>query len=263
MPLSADMERVHRTRELVEQLINDPRRLGPDYEPVVRLADRKIIGVKATGRGSPGTDLADTLTLLDGARSLGLVERLDWAFRALSFDDMLGRDDLELHLTPEPETFGTACPPRFAAAIARGRRELTVAAEVHADSFGAGVALEQGLREIREWGWRVVIADVADDHTAVDGAASIRPDIVQIDLRLPGRAPGSASAGSPPAAVDSRRHGGPGDGPRCRQRGGSRRRPRPGMRPGSGGVVRTARAVATGYNDSLSLTRGARGTPLP
>ncbi len=196
MPLSADMERVHRIRELVEQLINDPRQLGPDYQPIVRLADRKMVGVKATGRGSPGTELADTLTLLDGARTLGLVERLDWAFRALSFDDLHGRDDLELHLTPEPETFGTACPPRFASSVSRGRRELTVAAEIHADSFGAGVALDQGLREIREWGWRVVLADVADDPAAVDGAAAVRPDIVQIDLRLPRRSPGALPLGA-------------------------------------------------------------------
>jgi EAL domain-containing protein (putative c-di-GMP-specific phosphodiesterase class I) len=196
MPLSTDMQRVHRTRELVEQLINDPRRLGPDYQPIVRLADQQLVGVKATGRGSSGTDLADTLSLLDGARSLGLVERLDWAFRALSFDDLSGRDDLELHLTPEPETFGTACPPRFAGSISRGRRELAVAAELHADSFGTGVALDRGLAEIREWGWRVVLADVADDEAAVSGAPSTRPDVIQIDLRLPARQPGRLPPGA-------------------------------------------------------------------
>jgi EAL domain-containing protein (putative c-di-GMP-specific phosphodiesterase class I) len=107
MPLSTEVERTHRTRDLVEQLINDPRRLGPDYEPIVALADQSLVAVKSTGRGTPGTDLADTLALLDGARSLGLVERLDWAFRALAFDDMAARPDLELHITPEPETFGT------------------------------------------------------------------------------------------------------------------------------------------------------------
>jgi EAL domain-containing protein (putative c-di-GMP-specific phosphodiesterase class I) len=187
MPLRTDMERTFRTRELVETLINDPRQLGPDYEPLVALSDQSLVAVKSTGRGTPGTDLADTLTLLDGARSLGLVERLDWAFRALTFDDMVARPDLELHITPEPETFGTPCPPRFSGSITRGRRQLSVAAELHADSFGTGVALEKGLREIREWGWRVVLADVGDDETAVSRAAGVRPDVIQIDLRLPDR----------------------------------------------------------------------------
>jgi EAL domain-containing protein (putative c-di-GMP-specific phosphodiesterase class I) len=195
MPLSTEVERTYRTRGLVEQLINDPRQLGPDYEPIIALADQSLVGVKSTGRGAPGTDLADTMALLDGARSLGLVERLDWAFRALTFDDMAARPDLELHLTPEPETFGTPCPPRFAGSVARGRRELSVAAELHADSFGPGVALERGLREIREWGWRVVLADVGDDATAVSGAASVRPDVIQIDLRRPDRRPGSLPSG--------------------------------------------------------------------
>ena len=39
MPLSAEVERTHRTRDLVEQLINDPRKLGPDY--FVQLNTRK------------------------------------------------------------------------------------------------------------------------------------------------------------------------------------------------------------------------------
>jgi EAL domain-containing protein (putative c-di-GMP-specific phosphodiesterase class I) len=195
MPLSAEVERTHRTRDLVEQLINDPRRLGPDYEPIVALADQSLVAVKSTGRGTPGTDLADTLALLDGARSLGLVERLDWAFRALTFDDMAARPDLELHITPEPETFGTPCPPRFSGSVARGRRELSIAAELHADSFGPGVALNRGMSEIREWGWRVVLADVGDDETAVRGAAAVRPDVIQIDLRLPDRRPNDLPAG--------------------------------------------------------------------
>jgi EAL domain-containing protein (putative c-di-GMP-specific phosphodiesterase class I) len=196
MPLSTEMERNYRTRELVEALVNDPQQLGPDYEPIVALSDQSLVAVKATGRGTPGTDLADTLALLDGARSLGLVERLDWAFRALTFDDMAARPDLELHITPEPETFGTPCPPRFAASVAKGRRELCVAAELHADSFGPGVALDRGLREIREWGWRVVLADVGDDENAVRAAAAVRPDVVQVDLRLPDR-----RVNTPPAGV--------------------------------------------------------------
>jgi EAL domain-containing protein (putative c-di-GMP-specific phosphodiesterase class I) len=195
MPLSADVKLVHRTRELVERLINDPRQLGPEYQPIVRLDDNSVVGVKSTGRGSPGTDLADTLSLLDGARSLGLVERLDYAFRALTFEDLAGRTDVELHLTPEPETFGTVCPPRFFAAVGRGTRELRVAAELHADSFGPEVDLERGLQDIRGWGWRVVLADVADDPAAVAAAARVRPDVVQVDLRLPGRSPGALLPG--------------------------------------------------------------------
>jgi EAL domain-containing protein (putative c-di-GMP-specific phosphodiesterase class I) len=187
MALSTDLQDTYRTRELMEGLLADPRQLGPDYQPIHTLADGTLIGYKATGRGAPGTDLADTLTLLDGARSLGFVERIDWAFRALAFEDMLDRLSLELHLTPEPETFGRPCAPRFAGLMARAHRELRIAAEFHEEAFAPGVELDRGIAEIRDWGWKVVLADVADFPEALAGASTIAPDVVQINLRLAGR----------------------------------------------------------------------------
>jgi EAL domain-containing protein (putative c-di-GMP-specific phosphodiesterase class I) len=187
MPLSADVAQTYRTRELIDELIADPRQLGPDYAPIHSLATGALVGYKATGRGAEGTDLADTLSLLDGARSLGLVERLDWAFRALAVEDLLPTPSYELHLTPEPETYGTACPPRLAGLMGRARKELSVAAEVHGEAFEPGVRLDAGIEQIRSWGWKVVLADVADDDRALVRAAEIHPDVVQIDLRLAGR----------------------------------------------------------------------------
>jgi EAL domain-containing protein (putative c-di-GMP-specific phosphodiesterase class I) len=187
MALCDDLERTYRSRELIDALLADPRQLGPDYQPIHRLEDNQLIGYKATGRGAPGTELADTLALLDGARSLGFVERIDWAFRALAVEDMLTRPDLALHLTPEPETFDSLCPPRFAGLMSRANRDLTIAAEVHAEAFADDVALDAGIGEVREWGWQVVLADVADDAAALRRAPKVHPDIVQIDLRLAGR----------------------------------------------------------------------------
>jgi EAL domain-containing protein (putative c-di-GMP-specific phosphodiesterase class I) len=188
MALCDELERTHRSRELIDALLADPRQLGPDYQPIHHLDDDRLLGYKATGRGAPGTELADTLALLDGARSLGFVERIDWAFRALAVEDMLVRPDLALHLTPEPETFDSLCPPRFAGLMGRANRELTIAAEVHAEAFAEAVALDAGIGEVREWGWQLVLADIADDETALRRAPKVRPDIVQIDLRLAGRA---------------------------------------------------------------------------
>jgi EAL domain-containing protein (putative c-di-GMP-specific phosphodiesterase class I) len=192
--LTADLEHARHVRALIEDLLADPRQLGPDYQPIVRLADDTVVGYKATGRGRPGTELADTLALLAGAQSLGLVERLDWAFRALAFEDFLGRPGVELHLTPEPETFGTLCPPRHAALFARARRELAVAAEVHLDAFDDRPRLDRGLDELRAWGWRVVLADVADDATALATVPELRPDVIQVDLARPGRAGATSPA---------------------------------------------------------------------
>jgi EAL domain-containing protein (putative c-di-GMP-specific phosphodiesterase class I) len=183
VPLSSDVAATYRTRDLIEELLADPRQLGPDYAPIHSLADGALVGYKATGRGANGTALADTLSLLDGARSLGLVERLDWAFRALAVEDLLPMRPLELHLTPEPETFATACPPRFAGMMSRACRELAMAAELHPEAFESGVNLEAGLAEIKAWGWKLVLVDMVDTPHLYARAAEIRPDVVQIDLR--------------------------------------------------------------------------------
>ena len=189
------LDRTRRTRALVEELINDPAQLGPDFQPVRRLTDDAVVGWKATGRGRPGTELADTLALLGEAASLGLVERLDWAFRALVFDRAVLAGVREtVHLTPEPQTYLSACPPRLAVSVGRGRRELAVAAEVHDDGLADLRLLEQAVAEMRGWGWQIVLADVADERDALRAVDLVRPDVVQVDLSRAGRRGSAAVA---------------------------------------------------------------------
>src|SRR5215831_19376736 len=154
------MESSRRARAAIEELITDPAQLGPDFQPIRRLTDDALVGWKATGRGKAGTEVGDTLSLLQDAQSLRLVERLDWAFRCHAFDVAVAHAVTdELHLTPEPETFGSLCPPRLAGSFSRGRRELRVVAELHADAFSRQDALRGALEEMRSWGWRFAVSD--------------------------------------------------------------------------------------------------------
>ncbi len=195
--LSSDLDATRRTRELVEALIAAPALLGPDFTPIRRLSPvapsiAPVLGWKATGRGTPGTGIADTLSLLEQAAALGLVERLDWAFRCHTFDLALDAGMLgELHLTPEPETFGGACPPRLAVAWLRGRRALTVCAELHPDAFHDERRLLAAVEDMHRWGWQVVYADVAgttSEDVALRLMPTLRPAYVQVDLASRGRA---------------------------------------------------------------------------
>jgi EAL domain-containing protein (putative c-di-GMP-specific phosphodiesterase class I) len=186
--LADELEQSRRRRVLVETLIAHPDQLGPDFAPIRRLADSELVGWKATGRGLAGTELADTLSLLAGAASLGLVERLDWAFRCLAFDRALDAGvHVPLHITPEPDTFVSACPPRLAVSFGRGRRALSVAAEIHDDAFADVGRLRSALHEFREWGWAIVLADLTDSPEATQAMTWLSPDIVQVDLSVPGR----------------------------------------------------------------------------
>jgi EAL domain-containing protein (putative c-di-GMP-specific phosphodiesterase class I) len=209
--LSADLDRTRRTRELVEQLIAQPALLGPDFAPIRALDAAApglapLLGWKATGRGTPGTDVADTLSLLAQAAELGLVERLDWAFRAHTFDVAVDAGvSGELHLTPEPETFGTVCPPRLAVAILRGRRALSVCAELHADSFADERRLLGAVEEMRSWGWQLVVADVrgeAVESTVRRLLPRLRPAYLQLDLGRPEQPSAAVTAAWRDAALE-------------------------------------------------------------
>jgi EAL domain-containing protein (putative c-di-GMP-specific phosphodiesterase class I) len=196
MSLMNSVEKLRNDRVLLESLIASPEQLGPDFQPVRRLADDTLVGYKATGRGQAGTELNSTLALLESAQGLGLVERLDWAFRCLAFDVFLDRGvDVEMWITPEPETYRSACPPRLATSWGRGRRTIKVAAEVPAHAFEDLGTLLPGIEEFRGWGWRVVADDVADVPGGVDGLDRVRPDVVKLDLDRPGRTPGMLSDG--------------------------------------------------------------------
>jgi hypothetical protein len=190
------MDRTRRTRTLVEQLIADPALLGPDFTPIRRLDANApglapVLGWKATGRGAAGTTASDTLMLLEQAAALGLAERLDWAFRAHTFDVAVDADlSGELHLTPEPETFASPCPPRLAVAVLRGRRALNVCAELHDDAFHDERRLLAAVDEMVSWGWHLVVADPRPDAAAEVRRliGRVRPAYVQVDLARPGRA---------------------------------------------------------------------------
>jgi hypothetical protein len=193
--LSADLDRTRRTRSLVERLIAEPALLGPDFTPIRRLDAEPtdpsgLLGWKATGRGAPGTPIADTLSLLSQAAELGLVERLDWAFRAHTFDLALDAGIVgELHLTPEPETFGSVCPPRLAVSVLRGRRALSVCAELHADAFDDEPRLLAAVDEMQSWGWQVVYADMVGTRSGAHAerlASRLRPAYVQVDVSAHG-----------------------------------------------------------------------------
>jgi len=189
MSLTGDLERARATRVAIEELIAEPSLLGPDFQPIRRLSDDTVVGQKATGRGRPGTEVGDTLSLLEGANRLGLAERLDWAWRCHTFDVAVDAGmAVELHLTPEPATYAVPCPPRLAVSFARGRRALTVVAELHDDSFADLAKLRRAVEEMRGWGWGLAVDDLADDEAVTSALPWLRPDYVQVDVSRPGRA---------------------------------------------------------------------------
>ncbi len=188
MPITDDLDRMRRNRALVEELIDDPGRQRVAFQPIADLGSGEVVAYRSRLMGQAGSGLETTADLLEACTGTGLLERLDWAGRvhALAQVRELGLTK-PLHITPEPVTYGTACPPRLAASFGQSRRDLSLAAEIPLAAFADETSLLRGVEEYRAWGWRIVADDVADSPSALDLLDRVRPDWLRLDFDLPGR----------------------------------------------------------------------------
>jgi EAL domain-containing protein (putative c-di-GMP-specific phosphodiesterase class I) len=196
MSLTSSLDAMRSDRALLDRMVED-NSLGAEFQPVVDLASGSIAGYKAIARGPAGSPVANPSGLLSSALATGLVDRLDWMFRCRAFDDFaeaaLPKERM-VFVLPEPETYRSPCPPRLATSFGRARRELNVVVDVPARAMRDPRALIEASVEWRGYGWKVAVEDCADEGGAVGVLRDLRPDIVKLDLSLPGRMPHERSA---------------------------------------------------------------------
>lgn len=185
--LTNSLEHTQRAREHFENLIANPELLGPDFQPVRRLADDAVVGWQAIGRATRSSEFADRASLANAAISLGLAERVDWTFRCRIFDVAAQAGVSEpIHIRPAFAAYGTVPPPRLAVAFSRART-LNVVAEVHEQAYDDPARLATGLKEFAGWGWRVAVGDLSERTDASTILQKVRPTLVTVDLSRPGR----------------------------------------------------------------------------
>jgi len=186
---AGSVQSLHRDREMLDRLVQE-QSLTSDFQPVVDLADSRVVGYKAIAHGPEGTAVATPVGLLETARATGHLERLDWMFRCHVFDLAMAAGvtkDLWLHITFESETYGSSCPPRLATTFGRARRELKVAVDVPVRAYDDPAGLARGLAETRDIGWLISLEDPCDHADAIADLAAISPSMVKVDLALAGR----------------------------------------------------------------------------
>ncbi len=188
------VERLARNRSIVQDLIDSPDHLTVGFEPMIDIATGAVVAYRSRTRGSTEAGTANHAELIAASEGTGLLERLDWSYRVHVLALARGLT-LPLHLTPEPVTYGSPCPPRLAAAFGEARRSLTLAAELPLAAYDDPSSLLRGVAEHRQWGWRVVSDDVGDSPAALGLLDEIRPDWIRLDLDLPGRQPASLAPG--------------------------------------------------------------------
>ena len=191
--LTSSLDQMRTDRALLDRMIEE-QSLGSEFQPVVDLASGTVVAYKAIARGPAGSIVERPAGLLTHALATGLVDRLDWMFRCAAFDAFAAAalpGGRALFVLPEPETYGSPCPPRLAASFGRARRTLPVVVDVAPRAFDAMRRLLDMAAEVRGYGWRIAVEDCADHPNAIAGLPELRPDFVKVDLALPGRTTGS------------------------------------------------------------------------
>jgi EAL domain-containing protein (putative c-di-GMP-specific phosphodiesterase class I) len=158
------------------------------YQPIVRLADRRVIAYEALARGPAGSPLELPETLFATARREGLETTLDWeCWRAAL------RGGLEGGIGPERALFVNVEPSSAASWVPEIGDPLL---EDALERFPLVVELtERALpnhttdliplaEDLRRRGARIALDDVGTDPRSLALMPFLRPDVIKLDLKL-------------------------------------------------------------------------------
>jgi EAL domain-containing protein (putative c-di-GMP-specific phosphodiesterase class I) len=186
--LSDELADKRQIRESLEDLITNPESLGPDFQPVRRLADDSVVGWQVVSRFWVAAGVTDRATFMQTAIALGLAQRLDWTLRCRALDRALAGGLAEpVHIKPSPSSYGTVPPPRLAVGFSRARSSVHVVAEIHEGALDQPATLRTGVEEFRRWGWDIAVGDLSDRQDFGSLLQKIKPKIATVDLSTPGR----------------------------------------------------------------------------
>jgi EAL domain-containing protein (putative c-di-GMP-specific phosphodiesterase class I) len=158
------------------------------YQPIVRLADRRVIGYEALARGPRGSALEAPTALFAAARARSLELELDWECRRAALLGAL-RAGLgggqALFVNVEPAFAGTAAPRQveslFDEALGRFPLVLELTERALTDNPTELLALVDGMRAR---GARIALDDVGADPRSLALMPFLRPEVIKLDLAL-------------------------------------------------------------------------------
>jgi EAL domain-containing protein (putative c-di-GMP-specific phosphodiesterase class I) len=168
------------------------------YQPIVRLADRRVIGYEALARGPRGSSLETPAALFSTAGRLDLGTALDWeCWRAAL------RGALAARMSPQRALFVNVEPSSATSWVPEIGDPLL---EDALSSFPLVVELtERALtnhttdliplaEDLRRRGARIALDDVGTDPRSLALMPFLRPDVIKLDLNLMHGSPSRAIA---------------------------------------------------------------------
>ncbi len=183
------------SRELMTALATGIRSV---YQPIVRLADRQVVGYEALARGPAGTRLERPDVLFATAREEGLETALDWECWRAALRGAVGAgldQDRTLFVNVEPSSATSWVPeigdPLLEEALDRFPLVVELTERALPNHTTDLIPLAEDLRRR---GARIALDDVGTDPRSLALMPFLHPDVIKLDLKLMQNSPSRAIA---------------------------------------------------------------------
>ncbi len=158
------------------------------YQPVVDLADRRVVGAEALIRWKDGHGIVPPGEFIPVAEELGLIEAIgDWVLDQVAHQQRAWRDgglELEVSFNLSPRQLWT---PRLAERLLVKLRDAgvdpsTVQAEITESTAMADPdRTQRTLRELHSWGLRLALDDFGTGYSSLSRLKHMPVDVLKID----------------------------------------------------------------------------------
>lgn len=174
----------------IEQIIQQ-RLVTAEFQPMVRLSTREVIGYEALARGPADSQFPTPGSMFQAAGGFGMVGELDVVAHAAAYWAALNGQrvlSLPLFVNANPAGLMTPVPEDLQETVSAALERLHVFMEVSerslvADPIGSLVAIEYA----RRGGWRMALDNVGSSAAGLPLIPFAQPDVIKMDMSLVAR----------------------------------------------------------------------------
>ena len=166
-----------------EAILRD-RAVYPVFQPVVSVADERVVGFEALARGPKGSPFESAGALFNAAERLGRSTDLDWLCAGVAGEHFMAADlrDCAPFVNLDPFTLRGAFRERLSELFEDLMQKREVVLELTERAVTQDpAALMEAVVHVRRLSGRVALDDVGTDPSSLAAMPLVKPDIIKID----------------------------------------------------------------------------------